>query len=69
MKRHLALLLAVLLGPVLLAAEAPKPRNGDKLIVSNDDGFSDFYSGAYKSAEDLRKRMLSFKDTQVAIME
>ena len=43
------------LAHALQAAPAPpKPRNGDKLIVINDDGFSDFYSGAYKSAEDLR---------------
>ena len=60
---------AALLPRFSVGAESPKPRGGDKLIVINDDGFSEFYSGAYKSAADLRKRMLSFKDTQVAIME
>lgn len=50
-------------------AEPPKPRGGEKLVIINDDGFSNFYSGAYQSAADLRKRMLSFKDTQVAVME
>jgi hypothetical protein len=51
------------------AVEAPKPRNGDKVIVVNDDGFSLFYSGAYKSEQDLRNKILSFSDTQVAVME
>jgi len=62
-----ALLLASL--TALHAAEAPKPRNGEKLIIINDDGFSPFYSGHYKTAEDLHKQMLSFRDTQVAVME
>jgi hypothetical protein len=52
-----------------VAAEAPKPRNAAKLIVINDDGFSSFFSGRYKTAEDLRKQMLSFRDTQVAVLE
>lgn len=51
------------------AAEAPKPRHGEKLIVINDDGFSSFYGGRYKSAADLRRQMLSFRDTQVAVFE
>jgi len=51
------------------AAEAPRPRNGAKLIVVNDDGFSPFHFGRYKSAEDLRKEMLGYRDTQVAVME
>lgn len=51
------------------AAEAPKPRNAPKLVVVNDDGFSPFYSGRYRKAEDLRKQMLLFRDTQVAVME
>ena len=55
-------------GPCI-AAEAPKPRNGEKLIVINDDGFSAFHSGRYKNAEDLRKAMLAHKNTQVAVME
>lgn len=51
------------------SAEAPKPRHGPKLIVVNDDGFSKFHNGSYQSAEDLRREMLSYKDTQVAVME
>lgn len=52
-----------------VAAEAPKPRNGEKLIIINDDGFSAFYGGRYKNAEDLRKQMLSYRDTQVSVFE
>lgn len=51
------------------AAEAPKPRNGEKLLVINDDGFSSFYSGRYKTADDLKKQMLRFRDTQVGVFE
>ena len=40
-----------------------------ELIVINDDGFSAFYSGGYKTAEDLHKHILSFRDTQVAVFE
>lgn len=67
----LAVVLAALLFPmpVLRAGEAPKPRNGAKLLAINDDGFSSFYGGRYRTAEDLRKRMLSFRDTQVAVFE
>lgn len=50
-------------------AEPPKPRHGSKIIVINDDGFSQFHSGRYKSASDLRNEMLSYRDTQVAVME
>ncbi|MBX7207821.1 MAG: family 10 glycosylhydrolase [Verrucomicrobiaceae bacterium] len=50
-------------------AEPPKPRNGEKLIIINDDGFSSFYSGRYKTAEDLRKQMLGLRGTQVAVFE
>jgi hypothetical protein len=53
----------------LNAAVPPKPHNGSQLIVVNDDGFSAFHSGRYKTAEDLRKAMLDYKDTQVAVME
>jgi hypothetical protein len=53
----------------LLAAEPPKPRNGSLTLIAYDDGFSPFYSGRYKGAEDLKKTMLSFKDTQIAVME
>ena len=70
-RRALTHLIALLLAPLaaLHAAEAPKPRNAAKLIVINDDGFSSFYSGRYKTAEDLRKQMLSFRDTQMAVFE
>ena len=50
-------------------AEPPKPRNGEKLLVINDDGFSSFHSGRYKTAEDLRKQMLRFRDLQVSVFE
>lgn len=70
--RYIApLLLCVFLIPAvqLHSAKPPKPRNGSKLIVVNDDGFSAFHSGRYKSADDLRKAMLAYKDTRVAVME
>jgi hypothetical protein len=51
------------------SAEPPKPRNGSLILITNDDGFSSFHSGRYKGAEDLRKAMLSYKDTQIAVME
>ena len=65
MKITLPLIAALLLAslPNLHAAEAPTPRGGEKVIVSYDDGFSPFYSGRYKTAENLRKQMLLFKDT------
>lgn len=66
MKRFLIL---CALAPALFAAQPPKPHNGSKLIVVNDDGFSAFHSGRYKTADDLRQAMLAYKDTQVAVME
>ena len=51
------------------SAAPPKPRNGSLILVTNDDGFSSFHSGRYKGAEDLRKSMLEYKDTQIAVME
>jgi hypothetical protein len=71
MKRTLLVTVALLVVPLIAvhSAEAPKPRNGEKLVVINDDGFSSFYAGRYKSAEDLRKQMLSFRETQVAVFE
>lgn len=51
------------------AAEPPKPRNGEKLIVINDDGFSAFYSGRYRTADDLKKQMLRLRGTQVGVFE
>ena len=53
----------------LAAAEAPRPRAGTKLLVVNDDGFSQFHSGRYRSADDLRREMLGYRDTPVAVME
>lgn len=52
-----------------LQAEPPRPHHGSKLIIVNDDGFSSFHSGRYKTAADLRKAMLDYQDTQVAVME
>jgi hypothetical protein len=69
MKLILRLIAALFAGLVTLHAEAPKPRHGEKIIAINDDGFSAFYGGRYKSADDLRKQMLSFRDTQVAVFE
>jgi hypothetical protein len=66
---RLILLLLVTLGAPLPAAEPPKPRNGSLTVIVNDDGFSAFHSGRYKTAEDLRKAMLAYKDTQIAVME
>jgi hypothetical protein len=53
----------------LAVAEPPKSRGGSKLIVVNDDGFSRFHSGRYRSQEDLRREMLGYRDTQVAVVE
>ncbi len=53
----------------LFSAEPPRPHHSSKLVVVNDDGFSHFHSGRYRTAEDLRKEMLSFRDTPVAVME
>lgn len=61
-------LLAVLL-PAVPAATPPAPRNAAKLVVINDDGFSAFFSGKYQSAEDLRRQVASYRDTQVAVLE
>jgi Glycosyl hydrolase-like 10 len=52
-----------------IAAEPPKPRNGDKILIVNDDGFSQFNSGRYRSAADLRKAMMAYKETQIAVVE
>jgi len=56
-------------GAPAASPEAPKPRNAPKAIVINDDGFSAFYGGAYKSPADVRKRVLAYRDTQVAVLE
>jgi len=67
--KTLPIVLCLFYSIVLSAGEPPKPRNGEKLIVINDDGFSSFYSGRYRNAQDLRKRMLSYQDSQVAVFE
>jgi hypothetical protein len=51
------------------AAEAPAPRNGEKIVIINDDGFSNFYSGKYKTADDLRKHISSYGGTQLGVFE
>ncbi len=51
------------------SAEPPPPRNGDKLVIINDDGFSKFYGGYYPTEGALRKRLLAYKDTQLAVFE
>lgn len=53
----------------LPAAEAPPPRHGNKLVIVNDDGFSAFYSGRYKNADDLRRQIALYADTSVAVFE
>eukprot|EP01031_Cornospumella_fuschlensis_P014082 gene14082-biopygen11909 len=63
----LTLFLAVTAG--LSAAEAPPPRHGTKLVIVNDDGFSAFYSGRYKDADDLRRQVATYADTSVAVFE
>ena len=54
---------------VAAAAEPPPPRNGSKLIVINDDGFSAFFSGEYRTADDLRRKIGGLADTQVGVLE
>ena len=53
----------------LPASEAPQPRHGTKLVIVNDDGFSAFFSGRYKNADDLRQQVASYADTSVAVFE
>ncbi len=67
-RSHLLFLIAVLVGTVP-AAEAPRPRHGTKLVIVNDDGFSSFFSGRYKNADDLRRQVASYADTSVAVFE
>ncbi len=68
--RRLALgaLIAAVVAPAA-AAEAPRPRHGAKLVIVNDDGFSGFFSGDYQGADDLRRKVQSYADTQVAVLE
>jgi hypothetical protein len=69
--RFLAVPVTLLLGlaAALPAAEAPPPRHGTKLVIVNDDGFSAFFSGRYKNADDLRHQVASYADTSVAVFE
>ncbi|MBL9202239.1 MAG: hypothetical protein JNL39_17140 [Opitutaceae bacterium] len=53
----------------LLLAAPPVPRNSAKLIVVNDDGFSGFFEGRYRTADDLRAVAHRLRDTPVAILE
>ncbi|MFA6563476.1 MAG: family 10 glycosylhydrolase [Verrucomicrobiia bacterium] len=66
-------IVVLLLGTGILApaegASPPKPRNAPKVIVINDDGFSEFFGGAYKTVDEVRKRILRYRDTQVAVLE
>ncbi len=52
-----------------VAAEALRPRHAAKLVVTNDDGFSAFFSGKYRTAQDLEQQVRSYADTQVAVLE
>ena len=36
----------------LASAAAPAPRNSTKLLVTNDDGFSGFFEGRYRTADE-----------------
>lgn len=56
-------------GGTARAVEPPKPHNARKLIVINDDGFSAFFSGRYRSAQDLKEQVLALRDTQVGVLE
>ncbi|UCH35050.1 MAG: family 10 glycosylhydrolase [Armatimonadota bacterium] len=62
----LGLLLFVMAGT---GGAAPQPRNAPKVIVVNNDGFSDFYGGHYDSAQAIRESILPYRDTQVAVLE
>ncbi len=53
----------------LVFAAPPAPRHGEKLVVINDDGFSGFFEGRYRTADDLRTQVLRFRDTPVAVLE
>lgn len=52
----------------VLAAEPP-PRRGEKLVVTNDDGFSSFFAGRLATVADLRAEILSYRDTPIAVLE
>lgn len=70
--RHFAIGAAAGLGALAAvtgAAVAPAPRQAAHLIVVNDDGFSGFFRGEYRTADDLRRRVRDFSDTPVAVLE
>lgn len=54
---------------LLLSAEPPQPRNGDKVLLVNDDGFSSFHSGRYRNAQQLQDAVAAYRNTQVAVLE
>lgn len=56
-------------GAAVLAGEPPRPRQGTKLIVVNDDGFSGFFNGNYREADDLRRQVRSLAETPVSVLE
>lgn len=62
-------LLLVLVQASLHAAPVPPPRRGEKLVVANDDGFSQFFAGRLGTVADLRAEILSYRDTPVAVLE
>jgi hypothetical protein len=52
-----------------VAAETePRPHPGRAIII-NDDGFSTFFSGGYKSVDDVRARVLSYRGTPLRVFE
>ena len=69
--KYFTLVFTLIFSPlaVMAAPQPPKPRNAPKVVVINDDGFSAFYGVAHKSPEDIRKRILAYRDTQVAVLE
>ena len=66
--RLLIPLLVLALAP-LFAAPVPPPRRGEKLVITNDDGFSQFFSGRLGTVADLRAEILSYRDTSIAVLE
>jgi hypothetical protein len=60
---------AALFASAAFAAQPPPPRHATKAVVINDDGFSAFFNGSYKSIDDVRQRILSHRDTPVAVLE
>ncbi len=52
-----------------LLAAPPAPRNSTRLLVTNDDGFSGFFEGRYRTAGDLRAMVARLRDTPVAVLE